>query len=348
MSEPPVQFGVVPAHGVANLAVAAEQIAASREYGFDSVWIEEHHAQGPYWPTPFLAVAALAEHLGRLKIGTNVLVLPLHDPVHVAEQVAILDQMTSGRFVLGVGLGDSQAEFAAFQVPAERRGARFEDQVRIIRSLWRGDAADANGKFYRLNGVRLSTLPRQENGPPIWIGGWGPKQLRRAAELGDAWFPGPVGTMTQVVERQSAYDGILRQMGVDPLQRARPITRDVVIASTRTEAWEIASNAVLKSYSDTYLDSDHPLVGTSTSSRFNTVLELARDRMLVGDVDDVAMEAARYLARLHCSHLILRPKVPGIKVDQIFPMLRLLGSEVLPRLREAAANRELLVKLAQL
>src|SRR5207253_8470913 len=112
-----LEVGIIPAHGPAHLAEAVEHVRLAREYGVDSIWIEEHHDAGPYWPTPLLAIAALAPHLDGLSIGTSILVLPLHDPVHVAEQCAVLDLLADGRLVLGVGLGDDADEFAAFRVP---------------------------------------------------------------------------------------------------------------------------------------------------------------------------------------------------------------------------------------
>jgi alkanesulfonate monooxygenase SsuD/methylene tetrahydromethanopterin reductase-like flavin-dependent oxidoreductase (luciferase family) len=147
---PSVRFGVIPAHGPDYMAATAEHLKLCRDYGFDSVWVEEHHAEGPYWPTPLLAVAALVPYLEGLIIGTDVLLLPFYDPLHVAEQVAVLDRLTQGRFVLGVGLGDSSVESAAFRVPTSRKGARFEEQVAIIRALWKGDPVTFAGSFYDL------------------------------------------------------------------------------------------------------------------------------------------------------------------------------------------------------
>src|SRR5262249_42323632 len=192
----PLRVGVIPAHGPAHLAEAIEHVRLANRSGFDAVWIEEHHDAGPYWATPLLAIAALAPHLGSLAIGTAILVLPLHDPVHVAEQGAVLDTLTRGRLVLGFGLGDSAEEVAAFRVPTGRRGTRAEEPISMTRALWCGETLNHEGRFYDLHGVRLKTLPVHPGGPPIWIGGWGPRQLLRAATIGDAWFPGPVGTFT--------------------------------------------------------------------------------------------------------------------------------------------------------
>jgi alkanesulfonate monooxygenase SsuD/methylene tetrahydromethanopterin reductase-like flavin-dependent oxidoreductase (luciferase family) len=325
-----VRVGVIPAHGPAFLAEAIEHVRLADKYGFDAIWIEEHHDAGPYWPTPLLAVAAVAPHLGGLAVGTSILVLPLHDPVHVAEQVAILDQLTGGRFVLGVGLGDDVDEFAAFRVPAKARGARSEEQLAIIRALWRGETLSFRGRFYELEGVRLKTPPVQPGGPPIWIGGWGPRALRRAAELADAWFPGPVATFAEILERQKTYDALL----ADPLARSRPLIRDVIVAGTDEAAWRLATDTVLSAYYETYVESDHVLVGRETSERTITELrDLAADRFIVGDPAGVTEQLARCIADLQCTELVIRLKLPGLEPVQMTEMLHLLGRSVLPELR---------------
>ncbi len=329
-----LQVGVIPAHGPAHLAEAIEQVRLAREYGFDSIWIEEHHDAGPYWPTPLLAIAALAPHLDSLAVGTSILVLPLHDPVHVAEQGAVLDQLTGGRFVLGVGLGDDAEEFAAFRVPAKVRGARFEEQVAIIRALWRGETLTFHGRFYELEEVRLKTRPVQPGGPPIWVGGWGPKALRRAAALGDSWFPGPVGTFADVVERQHTYDALLRERGEDPRSRPRPLIRDVVVAESDAAAWELASETILAAYRESYVESDHVLIGRQASGgRITDLSDLATDRFIVGDPAGVTEQLADCISAIDCSRLVIRLKLPGLEPGQMTDMLHLLGRRVLPDLR---------------
>jgi alkanesulfonate monooxygenase SsuD/methylene tetrahydromethanopterin reductase-like flavin-dependent oxidoreductase (luciferase family) len=333
-----VSFGVIPAHGPAHLEAAIEHVQLCRAYGFDSIWIEEHHDAGPYWPTPLLAIAALAPHLDGLRIGTSILIMPLHDPVHVAEQGAILDVLTGGRFVLGVGLGDNAEEFAAFRVPVKKRGKRFEEQITIIRALWRGETLTFSSAFYELEGVRLKTPPVQPGGPPIWIGGWSPRQLARAAAIGDAWFPGPVGTFREIVERQRVYDGLVGEGGGDPSTRPRPLIRDVVVSETDAEAWALATGTVLSAYRDTYVESDHVLVGRETSGpAFTELRELAADRLIVGDPATVASALARCLLELSANQLVIRLKLPGLEPSQMTGMLHLLGRDVLPALKRGLA-----------
>jgi alkanesulfonate monooxygenase SsuD/methylene tetrahydromethanopterin reductase-like flavin-dependent oxidoreductase (luciferase family) len=343
-----VTFGVIPAQGPRHLQEALAQVKLCLEYGVDSIWIEEHHDAGPYWPTPMLAIAALAPHLGPMRIGTGILVLPLHDPVHIAEQAAVIDILTDGRFTLGLGLGDTKSEFAAFRVPAQQRGARFEEQIAIIRALWSGERLTFHGRFYSLEDVQLATLPQQPGGPPIWIGGWAPRQLRRASELGDAWLPGPVGRLEEVAERQATYDALLRERGTDPLMRARPVIRDVVVATSDAKAWELAAESVAPAYRETYVESEHALVGRdSSASKLTAVQDLMSDRLIIGAPETVISELARCIIKLDASELVMRLKLPGLSPSQITQMLHLIGRAVLPDLRKASHSPDSLVELAR-
>ncbi len=329
---PELKVGLVPAHGPGSVPDLLHQASLAQRYGFDSLWVEEHHEAGDYWPTPFLPLAALAAFVPGLTLGTNILVLPLHDPVHVAEHAAALDVMTGGHFILGVAIGDDAREFALFRVTASRRGGLFEEQIQIIRALWQGQQGAFHGEFYNLENPQLSVTPVQAGGPPIWVGGWGPRQLRRAAALGDAWFPGPVADLDSVVARQREYEAEVRSLAKDPDGRVRPLTRDVIVASTSERAWQIAREQVFPSYYRSYVQSDHPLVGGETT-RFSSLDEVARNRMVVGDPDEITGQLLDCVRSTRCDHLILRLKLPGVTPPMIGDMIHLLGQQVLTSLR---------------
>ena len=336
-----MRFGIVPAHGPQYVYEAIEQVKMCDRLGIDSVWIEEHHAGGSYWPTPLLGLASLIPFTEHVLFGTDILVLPLHDPVHIAEQFAVLDIMSRGRMILAAALGDNQDEFAMFRVKATKRGNAFEEQIKIIRALWTGEPLFFNGEVYQYNGIRLPVLPVQKNGIPIWIGGWGPRQLERAAKLGNAWMPGPVGDLKGVLERQITYKQLLRDGGEDPLLRQQPLTRDFLVANSEEEAWELAEKEVLPAYQHDYIQSDHPLVGIESGAHFTNPRELARDRLIIGDPESVSREAIRCIRLTQTDHLIFRLKLPGISPQIISQMITLLGKEVIPAIKaELALNKQ--------
>jgi alkanesulfonate monooxygenase SsuD/methylene tetrahydromethanopterin reductase-like flavin-dependent oxidoreductase (luciferase family) len=235
--------------------------------------------------------------------------------------------------VMGASIGDSAREFAMFRVQAKRRGKIFEEQVQIIRSLWAGGEVNFAGEFFQYHGIRLPVLPVQDVGPPVWIGGWGERQLERAARLGDAWFPGPVSDLAGVIARLETYERQVKDLGENPARRAHPLTRDVVVAGSEAKAWELAEKELLPAYQQDYLASDHPLVGIESGAHFEGLHDLARDRLIIGDPVTVAREVGRVIESTHTDHLILRLKLPGINGSQITESIRLIGREVLPVLR---------------
>lgn len=328
-----MHFGVVPVHGPVHVKEMIEQARLCEEYNFDSIWIEEHHSSGYYWPTPLLALATLATVTERIILGTNILILPLYDPIHIAEQFAALDLMTNGRIIMGTSIGDSAKEFAMFRVRANRRGRAFEEQVQVIRKFWGGGDLFFSGEFFHYEGIAASILPIQRGGPPIWIGGWGPLQIKRAAELGDAWFPGPVADIDGVISRLNTYEQHLKKRGIDPGSRTHPLTRDVVIADKEEEAWRLAEQELLPAYVEDYLASDHPLVGKDSGFSIEEIHELAEDRFIIGNPDAVTDKILQIIELSRTNHFIFRLKLPGVEPDHIRRSIHIIGQEVLPVIR---------------
>jgi alkanesulfonate monooxygenase SsuD/methylene tetrahydromethanopterin reductase-like flavin-dependent oxidoreductase (luciferase family) len=164
-----------------------EQIAWAETLGFDSVWLTEHHfcADG-YTPSPLVIAAAIGERTRRMRIGTNLMLLPLADPVRLAEDAAALSILTDGRFDLGVGLGYRQLEFDYFGRRLSHRPSLMEEGVAIIRQAWSGEPVHFNGKRFRIDGLPVTPKPR--TAPRIFVGGMAPVAIERAARIGDGFL----------------------------------------------------------------------------------------------------------------------------------------------------------------
>src|SRR5436305_7039308 len=121
-----VKLGFIPTEGGRFYPEALEEVVLAEELGFDSVWMEEHHGLvDHYWPSPMMVLAGFATRTSRIRLGTDVVVLPFYHPTRAAEDAAMLDVISNGRFTLGAAIGYRPAEFAMFGVDLERRGARF-------------------------------------------------------------------------------------------------------------------------------------------------------------------------------------------------------------------------------
>src|SRR3989475_7201249 len=130
--------------------------------GFPPWWASQHYLSAPYtYFQPMPTLARVAAESGEMTLGTGVLLLPLHSPVDVAEQVATLDVITGGRFIFGVGLGYRAVENAAMGVDPRARVGRLEEGLEVVERLWGGEPVSYQGKHFRLRDVRISLRPLQ-------------------------------------------------------------------------------------------------------------------------------------------------------------------------------------------
>src|SRR5438477_591895 len=183
--------------------IAEAQLAEAS--GFDSCFFGEHHQdKDGFLPSPLIVATAVAAHTRRLRVGTSVILLPLHHPVRVAEDVITLDLDSKGRVIIGVGVGYQPADFRAFNVPMEDRAARFEEGVEILRRCWSGEPFSFKGKHYTLEDVQIRPRPIQPGGPPLWIGASVPAAARRAGRIADGFVGTPSTSLESATPTRAA------------------------------------------------------------------------------------------------------------------------------------------------
>ena len=329
-----LKFGFITTEGGSFYQEALQEAIRGEELGFESVWLEEHHGvRNHYWPSPFVALAGYATCTSRILLGTDIIVLPFHHPVQVAEDAAMLDVMSQGRFIFGAAIGYRPQEFKLYGVSMENRGARYVEQLKIIRSLWTQDDVDFEGKFYQLSGAKIEPKPIAKPHPPIWLGGWGDLSIRRAAEFGDAWVPGPTANLEKLLAAKQNYQADLVAVG-KPEQTSWPATREVVIADSNEEALELAKKYLLINYRDEYGGGwEHPLIGKEDSAPVDQLDALSRDRFIIGNPERCIQMIRRFVDTFGMNHLICRLYFPGIPHDHIMKELELISREVMPAFR---------------
>ena len=156
------------------------QTQVAEELGYDTIWLTEHHfAEDGYSPSLLPIAGTLSAMTSRVRIGTFLILLPLHNAVRVAEDAATVDILSNGRFDLGLGQGYAPAEFAGYGIPRKERGSRMEEGVEVIRGIWTQDPFSYEGKHYQLKDIRLQPKPAQSPHPPLWIGANAPKAVER-------------------------------------------------------------------------------------------------------------------------------------------------------------------------
>jgi len=233
-----VKFGLryCNTSGYAEPTRAVELAQAAEEAGFDSLWTVEHtivpkdyepnypYAQGGKMaggaediplPDPLIWMAYVAARTSRIALATGILILPQHNPVHVAKQVATLDHMSAGRIILGIGVGWMEEEFRVLNAPFAERGAVTNDAIHALRKLWRDCPAEHHGPHVDFGPVYCEPRPVNRH-VPIVVGGHSKAAARRAGRLGDGFFPAR-GNPWELIDlaRQSALEAGRDPAGIE-------------------------------------------------------------------------------------------------------------------------------------
>ena len=190
--------------------------------GFDSIWLADHllyHPPGEpvrgIWEC-WTILSALAEATQRVEIGTMVVCNSLRNPGVLAKMATAADEVSHGRLILGVGAGWNEPEYQAFGIPFDHRVDRFEEALQILKPMLHDGRVDFSGRYYQArNCVDLPRGPRPE-GPPLLVGGEGPRMLKLAARYADLWNTGYMGKPETMVAKISKIRAACVEVGRDP------------------------------------------------------------------------------------------------------------------------------------
>jgi probable F420-dependent oxidoreductase len=206
-------------------SVVVDVARRAETLGFADVWVSDNTIDRAVCFDPLTVLSWVAAATTRIGLGVAVLVLPTYHPIHVAHQIATLDQLSGGRVRLGVGLG-REDEYAAFQIPPDRRVRRFIESIEVIRALWEPGPVTFPGDIFPLDGVTIGARPSRQ--VPIWFGGAHPAAIRRAARLADGWIGGGGSSNDSFIAAVPQLRAELERGGRDPT--TYPISKRVFVA----------------------------------------------------------------------------------------------------------------------
>jgi probable F420-dependent oxidoreductase len=304
-----------------------DQAAHAEQLGFSSVWLSEHHfSEEGYLPSLTAVLGALAMRTSSARLGTAVLLAPLHHPLRLAEDLAVVDQLSAGRLDVGLAPGYKPDEFAVLGVPKGQRGARTDETIEILQLAWRGERFSYQGKHFRFDDVIVAPPPVQKSagrpGPPVWVGGSSLAAARRAARYGTCFMPDSGAG-------QDVYDAYRTHVTVP----ARVATNRMLFAAeSREAAWEICGdhflyqfNAYRKWFSAAGDDDSHGDELTDPSV-------LSPEHYFVGTPDDILAAITESQRRLGYEELVFWARPPGMPIEQSTASLELIARHVLPAL----------------
>jgi len=308
---------------------AEEQVRLARQAGFDLIATGQHYLSYPYqMPTTLPFLARLSASAEGMRVAATIVLLPLHQPVDVAESVATLDAMTGGRFIFGVGQGYRDEEFLSFGTTMRDRMPRLLESLDLIKKLWTQDEVEHHGRFFSVPRVKVATRPVQRPHPPIWVAANHDAAIARAGRMGYAWLVNPHATVSMVEGQLRLFRDELKRAGKAIPEL--PMMRELYVAPRREDAFSLARPYLepkYKAYADWGQDKALP-GGESFAVPFE---QLARDRFLTGSPEDVVGEVERYRDRLGVDTMIFRLQWPGMPQRQALEQIELMGKHVIPR-----------------
>jgi len=332
-----LMFSFIVEEGQSQLETFQEMetiLPLAEELGYSSFHTTEHHFQWNGWaPSPLMVLAKAAALTKNMRLATNIMVLPLYNPLRLIEDLTTLDNLSNGRLTIGVAPGYASEEMNAYDIPMAERFGRFEEIIDIIELAWSGEPFEWKGRYYTIGKAELVPQPAQEK-LPLWYGVSGPKLLKRAAERRVPVTASPRHTTEELKSHFQRYTEIAAENGYTP--EARPIIREVFVAPTQEEAERIAGPAIMNMFSlygKKSAEGERPLandegkvIEDASTVNFTTFA----GRYIVGDPQTCIEQIRALDAEVAPTELIARMQMPGISTADFERSLRLFATEVMP------------------
>lgn len=290
-----------------SAASIGEQAAFAEALGYQSFWLPENHFGEGALPDPLMLLASAATTTKTIKLATTSYLLTLRNPLQAAEQVAVLDQLSGGRVLLGVGRGYAPEMLRAFHVPIAEKRRIFAWTLDLMQSAWRGESISLDGN--EENAVKVYPRPHQQPHPPIWVAAFGPKALAQAGRLGLPYLSSPMESMQTLAgnyaqHRQASIDEGVAAASIIPLMRTVYVSNDAAEVTSLRER-------VATEVENTRLGAD----------------EGVDDWTLIGDPTFVRDGIQRYQGSLGMTHMVVtRLRLPGLAEPKLRASVELLAN----------------------
>jgi len=305
-------------------AATIEQAVLADELGFDHVWFTEHHfLEDGYLPAFQPLAGAIAARTKQIRISNDIALLPLYHPIRLAEELAVLDQISNGRMEFGIGMGYVPKEFDAFGVPLRNRVSMTDEAIEILRLAWGEGPFSFKGKRYNLSNIDVHPKPVQPGGPPLWIAAMKEPGALRAARFGTNLLP--QGRREEVLD---PWRDAVNAKGEDPDDYRVGIIRSVYVTDDREKDWPKIREAerFRMGVYGSFMAETPDDYGWGSSDGIP-------QNVIVGDATQVTQEISEFINTYGITDIATSGLPPGIEPEFMAANLERLASEVIPNLR---------------
>lgn len=307
------------------------------ENNFDCVWVTEHHfAPGGYMPSVTSSMSAIASVTDDINIGSNIALGPQYkQPVRLAEDLAVIDNISEGRLKFGVGNGYRVEEFENFDVPLDQRALRLRNLIQILRKAWSEEelSHDAHEALqcgygcFSFDGATVTPAPYQDDGPPIIVGGFAPPAIKRAGHMGDGYT---IGSLVGLEEAKGAVDiywDAVEEAGKDPDEQELVVWNFAFLHDEKDvddiveEGWEYTKDQ----YGEWYHNAGMIENPTDLHAGFDEV------SMFYNSTEEMVEAIEEYQEEFgEDMHFIFQSMLPGVDYEDLKRNIELFGQEVIP------------------
>ena len=216
-----------------NIDYIAKGIINAEKLGYHSLWVQEQPIGNGNTLEPLTLLSFASGLTNKIKLGSSVILTPLRSPVSLAKTLATLDQLSRGRLIVGVGLGNANEDYAAFGISTDNRAMRFETGIDLMKKLWTDDSVDFDNEFWSMSKTSVTPKPKQVKYPPIWFGGHAIAAIRRSVRMGDGWMGAGSSTISDFTSHLKLVRKYMAEEG--KTQDSFTVSKRVYIAVESTE-----------------------------------------------------------------------------------------------------------------
>lgn len=300
-----------------------EQVELIERVGFDGVGLGERHVHEEGFVEPITALAAIAGRTSDLDLATMAILPVLYNPLHLAEQIAMIDRLSSGRMHFGAAIGYRAQEIEPFGIDMERRSKTFIESLQLLKRLWTEDRVTHDGERWTFEDVCIS--PRPSGDLPVWIGGHADIAIKRAAYRGSGWIASASSTPADLDHQIGIYEDSLDEFGENREDHDVVLMRDCFVADSLEEARDAIEPHLLQMYEwyarwgQTYMDENEVEVDYETLEK----------KFILGSPRD-CIEQLRTYRQLGVDQVYVRMQFPGQPQDVTLETIERFGTEVIP------------------